>query len=99
MTISAYQKELYTIREFAVTISCSYTTICKVKGRKLFIYSGVYDGEFIAHTVIESSMLKEEAMSKFRVTGSLKVGKYVHIYAKGSKSLKDIIRKNLKEQL
>jgi hypothetical protein len=95
MTISAYQKELYTIREFAETISCSYITSCKVKGHKLFICSGVYDGEFIAHAVIEAKMLKEEAMSNFRVTGSIQVGEYIYIYAKGIKSLKDIIRRTM----
>jgi hypothetical protein len=96
---TAYQRELYEIREYAEAISCSYTTICKVKGHKLFIYSGNYDGEFIAYACLPVSMFIEEATGKFRATLSIQDGNYLHVYSRGMKSLKDIIRKNLKEQL
>jgi hypothetical protein len=96
---TAYQKELCEIREYSLNRSCLLTKSCKIKGNEVVIHSGFYDQEFIAYTSLPTSMFKKEAIDKFVVTRSVQVGDYVWLHSKGSKSLKDIIRKNLKEQL
>lgn len=96
---TAYQKELYLTSEYPATINGLSTIRCKIKGHKVFIHSGIYDGEFIAQVAIPISMVKEEALNKFRVTTTFKKDSYVHVYSRDVKSLKATIRRNLKEQL
>jgi hypothetical protein len=96
---TAYQRELYEFRETYEVASCLRTDKCKIRGIEVYIHSGNYDGEFIAYACLPVSMFIEEATGKFRATLSIEDGNYFHVYSRGVKSLKDIIRKNLKEQL
>jgi hypothetical protein len=95
--MSAYQLEMYNTREYCTARSCISTRPSKVRGIKIDIHSGVYDNEFLAYVILPVSMFKEEALIKFVVSKSTQLGDYLYIFSKGEKSLKDIIRKNMKE--
>jgi hypothetical protein len=77
--------------------SCLSTRPSKVRGIEVDIHSGIYDNEFLAYVILPVSMFKEEALTKFVVSKSTQLGDYLYIFSKGEKSLKVIIRKNLKE--
>jgi hypothetical protein len=96
---TAYQKELHDIKEYCGVYSCLTTRTCKIKGIKVDIHSGMYDNEFITYAILPVSMFKEEALNKFVVSKSTQLGDYLYIFSKGEKSLKDIIRKNMKESV
>lgn len=97
--MSAYQLEMYNTREYCEVRSCLSTRPSKVRGIEIDIHSGVYDNEFLAYVILPVSMFKEEALTKFVVSKSTQLGDYLYIFSKGEKSLKDIIRKNMKESV
>lgn len=97
--MSAYQLEMYNTREYCAVYSCLTIRPCKIKGIKVDIHSGMYDNEFLAYAILPADMFKEEALTKFVVSKNIKLGDYLYIFSKGEKSLKDIIRKNMKESV
>lgn len=97
--MSAYQLEMYNTREYCAVYSCLSTRPCRIKGIKVDIHSGIYDNEFLAYVILPVSMFKEETLTKFVVSKNIKLGDYLYIFSKGEKSLKDIIRRNMKESV
>ena len=95
--MSAYQLEMYNTREYCEVYSCISTRPSKVRGIKVDIHSGVYDNEFLAYVILPVSMFKEEALTKFVASKSTIYEPHLYIFSKGEKSLKGIIRKNMKE--
>jgi hypothetical protein len=94
---TAYQKELHDIKEYCGVYSCLTTRTCKIKGIKVDIHSGMYDNEFITYAILPTDMFKEEALTKFVVNRRFEP--HLYIFSKGEKSLKDIIRRTMKESV
>ena len=90
---TAYQKELCEIREHCDSASCLRTNNFKVRGIRIDVHSGIYDGEFIAYAAFPTKFFPEEALTKFVVTKNPHMSGYVYVYSRNIKSLKDIIRR------
>lgn len=96
---TAYQKELCEIREYCDSASCLRTNNFKVRGIRIDVHSGIYDGEFIAYAAFPTKYFPEEALTKFVVTKNPHMSDYVYVYSRNIKSLKDIIRRTMKESV
>ena len=92
---TAYQKELCEIREYCQDASCLVTSNFKVRGIRIDVHSGIYDGEFIAYAAFPTKLFPEEALTKFVVTKNPHMSDYVYVYSRNIKSLKDLIRRTM----
>lgn len=96
--MTKYQEMLRDTVIYAEGRNCLKVEFSEVRGNEVVIHSGYYDGEFIAYCEVDCKLLASTSISKFRPT-KLGVCSTLEIYSRSGKSLKALIRRNMKEQL
>ena len=96
--MTKYQEMLRDTVLYASDWNCLKVEFSVVRGIEVIIHSGYYDGEYIAYCEVDCKVLASTSISKF-VPTKLGVCSILEIYSRSEKSLKALIRRNMKEQL
>lgn len=98
LIMTKYQEMLRDTVLYAEDRNCLKVEFSIIRGNEFIIHSGYYDGEYIAYCEVDCKLLACTSISKFKPT-KLEVCSTLEIYSRSEKSLKDLIRRNMKESV